>query len=378
MIHPASLLETPLHDRHVALGAQMVDFGGWHMPLHYGSLLEEHHAVRRDAGVFDVSHMRAIDVTGGDALTYLRRLLANDVARLQPGRALYTCLLNESGGIQDDLIAYHLAPASYRLIVNAANATRDHAWLLGQRPPASVTISSRTDLAILSVQGPAARERVAQCMAALDAKRALELRPFHATDVRLGGHDALCARTGYTGEDGFEIVLPASRAPALWDALLAAGVRPCGLGARDTLRLEAGLNLHGAEMDEQTTPLECGLAWTVAWDEDRDFIGRRALITQRAAGVLHRLAGLVLEERGVPRAHQRVYGEHGEGLTTSGTYSPTLERGIALARVPVSASGRVWVDVRGRSVAARLVRPAFVRHGRALIDLPALTAALSA
>ncbi len=360
---------TPLHARHLALGAHMVEFGGWHMPLNYGSQLDEHHAVRRDAGVFDVSHMLAIDITGSGATDYLRHVLANDVAKLAPGGALYSCLLNESGGIQDDLIAYRLDTQRYRLVVNAATAERDVAWLAAHRPPPQVAVVARRDLAILSVQGPMARERVAGLLAPADGVRVLALASFQGTDVDYAGTPAYCARTGYTGEDGFEILVPAAQAVALWDALVALGVRPCGLGARDTLRLEAGLNLYGNDMDELTTPLDCGLAWTVTWNPERDFIGRRALLTQRLAGLQHALVGLVLEERGVLRAHQRVVAAGGDGETTSGSYSPTLERGIALARVPFATTGRVAVLVRDRLLGARVVKPPFVRHGRACIDL---------
>jgi aminomethyltransferase len=347
----------------------MVVFAGWDMPLHYGSQLDEHHAVRRDAGVFDVSHMRAIDVAGNGATDYLRHLLANDVVKLGPGGALYSCLLNESGGIQDDLIVHRLDAQRYRLVVNAATTARDVAWLAAHRPPPQVTVVDRGDLAILSVQGPRAREHVAGLLASADGTRVLALAAFHGLDVDYAGTQAYCSRTGYTGEDGFEILVAATRVGTLWDALVAAGVRPCGLGARDTLRLEAGLNLYGSDMDEQTTPLECGLAWTVTWDPERDFVGRRALQTQLRAGVQHALVGLVLEERGVLRAHQRVITAGGDGETTSGSYSPTLERGIALARVPVATAGRVQVQLRDRLLAARVVKPPFVRHGRACVGL---------
>ncbi len=361
-------LETPLHGRHVALGARLVDFGGWDMPLHYGSQLEEHHRVRRDAGMFDVSHMRAVDVAGPAALPFLRRLLANDVARLrETGKALYSCMLNERGGVLDDLIVYFRGPDRYRLVVNAGTATKDLAWIRAAAAAEDLTIVERIDVAMIAVQGPNARERAAGLWEGPERAAALSLEPFYATEW--GGDDgAFVARTGYTGEDGFEIMLPAAAAGPTWDRLVAAGVAPCGLGARDTLRLEAGMNLYGNDMDESTTPLEAGLAWTVALDGPREFTGRAALEAQRAAGLPRKLVGLLLEDRGVLRAHQKVYaGAAGEGETTSGTYSPTLERSIALARVPAATGAAVEVDIRGKRLAARVVRPPFVRHGKAVI-----------
>ncbi len=363
-------LQTPLYERHRELGARLVDFGGWDMPLQYGSQLEEHHAVRRDAGVFDVSHMRVVEVTGARARAFLQHLLANDVARLTtPGKALYSCMLNESGGVIDDLIVYHRSPTAYRLVVNAGTAEKDLAWIEAAARPSGVAIESRRDLAMLAVQGPHARAKLATLLAPDDARRALALEAFLGTDLGAPGRDAFIARTGYTGEDGFEIVLGAGEVVAFWDALLAAGVRPCGLGARDTLRLEAGMNLYGNDMDETTSPLESGLAWTVAFEPERDFIGRAALIGQRAAGVPRRLVGLLLEDKGVMRGHQKVYGAAGEGELTSGTYSPTLERSIAFARLPAGLTGPLEVDIRGKRLKARIVKPPFVRNGRALISL---------
>ena len=363
-------LETPLHGRHAALGARLVDFGGWDMPLHYGSQLEEHHVVRRNAGMFDVSHMRAVDIAGPGAMPFLRRLLANDVARLLvPGKALYSCMLNEHGRVLDDLIVYFRGPERYRLVVNAGTAAKDLAWIRAAAVGAALTIVERADLAMIAVQGPNARERAAGLWAAGPRAAALALEPFFATEW--GGDGGLfVGRTGYTGEDGFEIMLPAADAGATWDRLVAAGVRPCGLGARDTLRLEAGMNLYGNDMDEATTPLEAGLAWTVVLDAGRDFTGRAALEAQLAAGVPRKLVGLLLEDRGILRAHQKVYaGPAGEGETTSGTYSPTLERSIALARVPAATGATVEVDIRGKRLAARVVRPPFVRHGKAVIAI---------
>ena len=352
---------TPLYAAHCAAGARMVPFAGWEMPLHYGSQIAEHHAVRRAAAMFDVSHMLAVDIAGSDAAVFLRRLLANDVARLQrPGRALYSCMLNDAGGVLDDLIVYRLAEDAYRLVVNAATSARDLAWMSGQREKlhCSHRHTPRHDLAMIAVQGPAARElfwRVApHARAATAALRHFEM-------VQVG--DFSVARTGYTGEDGFEVMLPAMAAPALWQDLRAAGVAQAGLGARDTLRLEAGLNLYGQDMDETVTPLESGLAWTVVLDADRDFVGRAAL-TSRVAKT--QLLGLILRERGMLRAGQRVVTPAGDGVITSGGFGPTLNRAIAFARLPraVEPGATVAVDARSGKVSAYVVKPPFVREGR--------------
>ena len=337
--------QTPLHARHLELGARLVDFGGWDMPLQYGSQLEEHHAVRRDAGMFDVSHMRAVDLEGPRAQEFLRHLLANDVARLTaPGKALYSCMLNETGGVIDDLIVYFREPGRYRLVVNAGTADKDLAWIGRQAAGFGLAVRPRSDLAMIAVQGPHARARAAGLLPAADEAQALALEPFFGTPLGVLDGQVFVARTGYTGEDGFEIMLPAGHAVSLWDRLLGAGVRPCGLGARDTLRLEAGMNLYGNDMDETTTPLESGLAWTVALGPGRGFVGRPALEAQRAAGVPRKLVGLLLEDKGVLRGHQTVYAAAaGEGVTTSGSYAPTLERSIALARVPAATGDAVEV-----------------------------------
>lgn len=356
---------TPLHDEHVALGAKMVDFGGWDMPLAYGSQIEEHHQVRRDAGMFDVSHMTVVDIRGPGARDWLRRLLANDVAKLaRPGKALYSCMLDEEGGVIDDLIVYWLGDDRYRMVINAATTDKDLAWMRRQAEGVDVDLQVRDDLALIAVQGPRAREKVHQVLGdAAEAAAALE--PFYLAEL-----DGMAvARTGYTGEDGYEIMLPAAEAVEFWRRLLAAGVAPCGLGARDTLRLEAGMNLYGADMDESVTPLESGLAWTVAFaPAERDFIGRAALERQKAEGVKRKLVGLVLEDRGVLRNHQivRVAGEPA-GEITSGSFSPTLGRAIALARVPAETGETVEVEVRGKPLKAKVVKPPFVRHGKALI-----------
>ncbi|HEX7060348.1 MAG TPA: glycine cleavage system aminomethyltransferase GcvT [Woeseiaceae bacterium] len=360
-------MRTPLYDAHVAAGARIVDFGGWDMPLHYGSQIEEHHAVRRRAGVFDVSHMTIVDVEGEDARDFLRTLLANDVAKLaESGKAIYSCMLNDAGGVVDDLITYYLEPGRYRLVVNAATRDEDLAWLGARSSAFSVAIRERDDLAMLAVQGPAARDFATRVLGPELAGAALALKPFSA--AALG--DLFVARTGYTGEDGFEIALPAGGAPELWRRLLEEGVAPCGLGARDTLRLEAGMNLYGSDMDATTSPLESGLGWTVAWEPvERQFIGRAALEAERRAGRLRRFTGLLLEERGVLRNHQRVVvEEHDDGEITSGGFSPTMGRAIALARLPAGDYTRVQVDVRGKLLDARVVDPPFVRKGKICVE----------
>jgi aminomethyltransferase len=346
----------------------MVDFGGWDMPVAYGSQIEEHHAVRRGAGVFDVSHMCIVDLRGARSRELLRGLLANDVARLNvPGKALYSCMLNDRGGVLDDLIVYYLDDDFFRLVSNAGTRDKDLAWIGARAEALQVKLLERRDLAMLAIQGPQARERSAALLTAEAAWSVLELQPFFGAQIG----EWFVARTGYTGEDGFEIMLPTAEAVSVWQKLNAAGVHCCGLGARDTLRLEAGMNLYGNDMTEQTSPLESGLAWTVALEpSDRDFVGRAALEALRARGPEHKLVGLVLDERAVLRSHQRVLVDSlGEGEVTSGTFSPTLERSIGLARVPVATGASVQVEVRGRQLPARVVRVPFVRHGKALISL---------
>ena len=361
---------TPLFDLHVGLGARMVDFGGWDMPVHYGSQIEEHHSVRRTAGVFDVSHMCVVDLRGAGVRAFLSQLLANDVDKIrQPGKALYSCLLNEAGGVLDDLIVYRMTETWFRMVVNAGTRDKDLAWMraVAQRIGGDVSITERADLAMLAVQGPAAREAVVGLLEPGERAAALALEPFFGRECGAW----FVARTGYTGEDGFEVVMPAAEAESAWRALNAAGVASCGLGARDTLRLEAGMNLYGNDMDETRNPLESGLAWTVAFDPPgRAFIGRAALEAVRAAGVPFRLVGLVLEDRGVLRSHQKVVVPGiGEGEVTSGTFSPTLERSIGFARVPSATGTEVQVDIRGRLLRARVVKLPFVRRGRVLVAL---------
>ncbi len=340
----------------------MVDFAGWDMPLHYGSQIREHHQVRRAAGMFDVSHMAVVDLAGERAREFLGVLLANNVGKLAcAGRALYSCMLNESGGVMDDLIVYCLAEGRFRMVVNAATRDKDLAWIGGHAPDYGVEVAERTDLAMIAVQGPKGRELVHGALGNEFAGRVGGLARFTA----VWRDDLFVARTGYTGEDGYEIILPSTEAAGFWDKLRRAGVSPVGLGARDTLRLEAGMNLYGADMDEETTPLESGLGWTVAWEPaDRGFIGRAILEEQRNTGVSQVLVGLALEGRGVLRNHQKVYVSGiGEGEITSGSFSPTLGMAIALARVPVEARGSVEVEIRGKRLTARVVRPPFVRNG---------------
>ena len=360
-------LKTILNDAHRALGAKMVDFGGWDMPLSYGSQLDEHHQVRRDAGMFDVSHMTVVDLRGARTREFLRHLVANSVDKLQkPGKALYTCMLDERGGVIDDLIVYFLADDFFRLVVNAATRDKDLAWIVAQAAPFGVDVAERAELAMIAVQGPNAREKTLGLLSPDTARAAAKITRFAATEATLrDGTPLFLARTGYTGEDGFEIVVGQDRAVALWDALLAAGVKPAGLGARDTLRLEAGMNLYGQDMDESTSPFEAALAWTVALDAGRDFIGRAALEAQQAAGVPRRMVGLVMDEKGVLRHGQLVRTAAGDGEILSGTFSPTLGKAIAFARVPAGELGDVRVDIRGREVPVRIVKFPFVRDGKA-------------
>ncbi|MGH8198351.1 MAG: glycine cleavage system aminomethyltransferase GcvT [Steroidobacteraceae bacterium] len=358
---------TALYELHVAAAARMVDFGGWDMPVDYGSQIEEHHAVRRDAGMFDVSHMCTIDLRGAGVRPLLLRLLANDVTRLTtPGKALYGCMLRQDGGVIDDLIAYYLDERWFRLVVNAGTADKDLAWIKEHAKPVGVAVVPRRDLAMIAVQGPQARTKSTGLLPAACRAPAAALGAFFAASC----DEWFVARTGYTGEEGFEITLPSEAAPELWTSLQSAGVKPSGLGARDTLRLEAGMNLYGNDMDETVTPLESGLGWTVVLDGKRDFIGKEALEKQRVAGPVRELAGLLLLGRGVLRSHQVVFaGGAGEGEVTSGTFSPTLERSIGLARLPAAAVGEVEVDIRGKRIPARIVKPQFVRNGRAVIEL---------
>ena len=363
--------KTILNETHRALGAKMVDFGGWDMPIHYGSQIDEHHQVRRDAGMFDVSHMTVVDLRGVRTREFLRYLVANSVDKLKkPGKALYTAMLNEQGGVIDDLIIYFMAEDFFRLVVNAATREKDLAWITQQAVAFDVQVSERPEFAMIAVQGPTARERVISLLRESDRAAADKLARFAAVEVQAdSGIPLFLARTGYTGEDGYEIVLPQAEAVAFWNALLAAGVKPAGLGARDTLRLEAGMNLYGQDMDETTTPFESALAWTVALDEGRDFIGRAVLESQASRGAPRQMIGMVMDEKGVLRHGQKVLTASGEGEILSGTFSPTLGKAIAFARVPAGDLADVRVDIRGREVPVRVVKFPFVRDGQAQPDV---------
>ena len=368
----ASLKTTPLHAAHIALSARMVDFGGWDMPVNYGSQIDEHQAVRKASGMFDVSHMQVVDVRGAGVRGFLRTLLANNVDKLKvAGKALYSCMLHAKGGVIDDLIVYYFSEEMFRLVLNAGTAEKDIAWMRAQCSALNlqnVAIEPRPDLSIVAVQGPQARERVWDVMPST-REATQEMKPFNGAicgNSPFG--DVMLGRTGYTGEDGFEVIVPAAQVNALWTALLAVGVTPCGLGARDTLRLEAGMNLYGQDMDESISPLNAGLSWTVDLSVPRDFIGRSAL---EADGQQHAVVGLILLEKGgVLRAHQKVHTEVGEGEITSGTFSPTMNQSIAFARVPISTpvGCTVKVAIRDKLLAARVVKLPFVRNGKILVE----------
>ncbi|MGQ0697608.1 MAG: glycine cleavage system aminomethyltransferase GcvT [Panacagrimonas sp.] len=358
------LKRTALYEQHRQLGARLVDFAGWEMPIQYASQLEEHHAVRAHAGMFDVAHMVVVDLHGPRVREFLRHLLANDVDKLKvSGKALYSCLLREDGFVLDDLIAYYRDETYFRLVVNAGTADKDCAWFEVHAPAFGVEVKRRDDLGILAVQGPQARAITETLLSATPAKAASLLTPFNACE-----EDGLfVARTGYTGEDGYEIVAPHAQLVGFWIDLLAAGVKPIGLGARDTLRLEAGMNLYGQDMDESVTPLESGLSWTVAFTPGRDFIGRAALETQQKTPH-RRQVGLLLEGRGVLRAHMPVrFASGAKGEITSGGFGPTLKRSIALARIEPTDETACEVEIRGEWQAARLVKPPFARNGKILL-----------
>lgn len=356
--------KTVLFDKHVEYKGKIVDFAGWQMPVNYGSQMDEHHQVRTDAGMFDVSHMVIVDLHEGDIRGFLQYLLANDVAKLtESGKALYSCMLNENAGVIDDLIVYFLSEDWYRLVVNAGTRDKDLAWINKQASAFNVVVRERDDLAMIAVQGPAARAKAFEVLPVDVVEAATPLKRFFGGDCG----DWFIGRTGYTGEDGFEIMLPSSEAASLWDKLAGVGVKPCGLGARDTLRLEAGMNLYGSDMNEDTSPLISGLGWTVAMTpEDRKFIGRSELEKEKTEGVKQKLVGLVLQERGVLRGHQRVIvaGASIDGEITSGTFSPSLQKSIALARVPVEIGDSCQVEIRGKLLSAAVVKPVFVRDGK--------------
>ena len=359
---------TPLYEQHTLCGARMVDFHGWMMPLHYGSQIDEHNAVRTDAGMFDVSHMTIVDLRGPRTREFLRYLLANDVAKLaRPGKALYSGMLNASGGVIDDLIVYFFTESDFRLVVNSATREKDLAWITEHAAPYAVDITVRDDLALIAVQGPHAQAKAAGLFSDQQRAAVEGMKPFFG--VQAG--DLFIATTGYTGEAGYEIALPKEKAADFWHALVEAGVKPCGLGARDTLRLEAGMNLYGQEMDEGVSPLAANMGWTIAWEPaDRNFIGREALESQRERGT-DQLVGLVMTEKGVLRGELPVRftdadGNQQEGIITSGTFSPTLGHSIALARVPAGIGETAVVQIRNREMPVTVTKPVFVRNGKAV------------
>jgi len=356
-------LPTPLHDQHLAAGGKLVEFAGYSLPINYGSQIEEHHAVRADAGMFDVSHMTIIDLYGTATEAWLRHMLANDVATLTDGRALYSCMCNANGFVIDDLIAYRIKKDRYRLIVNAATREKDLAWLR-QHKPDSIDLQTPSQSALIAIQGPQA---LARCQKAINEL----ITPSVSLDSipRFGCLEMgewFIARTGYTGEDGVEIALPANKATELWNALSNHGVRPVGLGARDTLRLEAGMSLYGNDLDENHTPLESGIAWTVNMQDDsRDFIGRDVLHKQKQTGARYALLGLILDGRGVLRSGQSVVRDgKSVGVITSGTFSPTRQQSIALARVDQRFEGDCAVLIRDKEQQAHTTPVPFVKNGQ--------------
>lgn len=358
---------TPLYESHKKAGAKIVDFHGWDMPVHYGSQLEEHHVVRKHAGMFDVSHMTVVDVKGAEAQRYLLHLVPNNVEKLkETGKALYTAMLNEQGGILDDLIIYYLDKTYYRLIVNSATREKDLAWLQKQAKGYQVEIIPMLHLAMIAIQGPKAKELTKKVLSPNRAAVVDTLGVFYGKPA----DGWFIARTGYTGEDGLEIMLPSEESPLFFDSLFNVSVRPCGLGARDTLRLEAGLNLYGSDMDETVTPFESNIAWTVSLEpQSRDFIGRKILERQKQEGVSKILTGAVLLERGVPREHDKVFADGKEiGIVTSGTFSPTLENGIAFVRVKAGAPEIIQIESRGRRLRAKIVKLPFVKQGQSTFN----------
>lgn len=356
--------QTVLHAKHIEAGAKMVDFHGWEMPINYGSQIEEHHAVRKSVGMFDVSHMTIVDIQGADAKAYLQRLVNNDVAKLTvKGKALYTGMLNENGGVIDDLIIYYFTETDYRLVVNSATREKDLAWLNKQAEGFDITIAERSEFAMIAVQGPQAKAKVDTLLTEEQRKAVDNMKPFFG--VQAG--NLFIATTGYTGEQGYEMIVANNEAPQLWQNLLDSGVTACGLGARDTLRLEAGMNLYGLDMDESISPLAANMAWTISWQpEERNFMGKQALLAQKAAGDQPQLLGLVLTEKGVLRSGLTVNTPAGEGVITSGTFSPTLGHSIALARLPssVKVGDTVEVVMRKKLVEVTVTQPVFVRQGK--------------
>ena len=362
-----TLRRTPLHDRHRAAGGKLVPFAGWEMPVQYAGVIEEHRAVRTAAGLFDVSHMGEVSVQGPDAERFLNAITPNDVAKLRPGRAHYSGLLTERGTYVDDLLIYKLAEADYLVVVNAANRERDVAWIQERRSGDVAVRDISDDYALLALQGPKAVE----ILAPLTGTDLSAIKYYGFAMGEVDGHRAILSRTGYTGEDGFELYVSPEAAPAIWDRLLAAGAShglvPAGLGARDTLRLEAGMALYGHELDEQTTPWEAGLDWVVKLDKG-DFLGRDALVRQKEQGVPRRLVGFEVTGRGIARdGHEVKAGGRRIGAVTSGTWSPSFERALGMAYVEAGSEttgSDVEIDVRGRAVPARLATIPFYRRSR--------------
>lgn len=371
---PTNLKRTILFETHKNAGAKLVDFGGWEMPVNYGSQIEEHLATRTNCGIFDVSHMAAVDVIGKDAKSFLEKVVANNVNKLKNnGQALYGCLLNEHAGVIDDLIVYRLDP-NFRLVINAATAHTDLEWLTKQAsafgdvkliPRRADLNNSQNPQGMIAVQGPNALNLIKQAIPEL-ANSASELKVFHAACVETSVGEIMIARTGYTGEDGAELLIPLANTAKAWDLLVDAGAQPAGLGARDTLRLEAGMNLYGQDMNDQTSPLDVGLSWTIDRSTDRDFIGRSALEKTPQQFVF---MGLILQDKGVLRAHQIVKSTKGQGEITSGTFSPSLQKSIALAKLPINSEvgDIVQVVIRDKELNAIVVKAPFVRHGKALV-----------
>jgi len=353
--------KTILNEAHRKAGAKMVDFGGWEMPINYGSQIDEHHAVRRDVGMFDVSHMTVIDIEGPEATDFLLHLLANDINQLNINQAMYSTMLNTEGGVIDDLITYKVSDTKYRVVVNAATREKDLAWFEQEIAEFDAFMKEQSETAMIAVQGPNA---IATLQPLIDLDLS-QTKRFYATY----NDQMFIGRTGYTGEDGVEIIVPGEQAEPLWNQLIEAGVQPCGLGARDTLRLEAGMHLYGQDMDENITPLECGLAWTVR-KGDQEFNGSEALQSLREAGINKKLIGLVLEGRGILRHDQVLTDEDGhQGVITSGGYSPSTEKAIAMAVVDKGMNPEtVQVQIRNKSLPCRVVKLPFVRNGKSLIE----------
>lgn len=360
----APLRTSPLHAAHLAVGARMTALSGWEMPADYGDAIAEHQAVRQAAGVFDVSHLVTLEISGAGATPFLRELLANDVATLKrPGSTLYSCLLDDDGCILDDLIVHRISDGEFRLVANAGNAERDVRWMRQRiaQSGANVSLGTRNDLALFAIQGPQAIDRAMRAVPELNTSRGIPA-PFLA--VRLS--DLFIARTGFTGEDGLEVGVPIYRAEAMWEGLLKAGVRPCGLTARNTLRLEAGFRQYGQDMNDGNTPLDVGLVRTIDFsDPERDFVGRQALEDKPWIACT---MGLVFDAA-EPETHMPVITPRGTGVTTSAVWSPTLGTGIAFAHLPqgTQAGETVEIALRGERIAARVVEPPFVRDGKPLV-----------